>query len=314
MTNYWIFNSAYADTKFRKNSGGLRQHAKIEIESKKRGLMIQRNTNFLLMGSSDGTNEYSFSHYGKVMSVSDGVELPFSDKDLEVNEERRRKNLSPLSKSFKYTVSVNPQGELVTNNRLGDLAYSLQAVGLYAKPFRHFQKQYRTIEEFDYETVVAGHLYIARTAFGKIANALPRANRMEFTILSMEKFGSEDLIGIDYLQALDFLFDYVERKILNPGTFVIETDALLEKVFENKNVPYQRIGFLDSDEAVPDSIREQANIFRELFDQGGSKDLLAEIKDGVFENANIEKRFSSVFNKSRWPVYLGPQYGLAKQN
>jgi hypothetical protein len=306
MPSNWIFNANYADAQLSQLRDEFPFETQIEIKSKRRNLNIRGNDPFLLMNDGGENHNFSFSHYGTVIDIGKGVELPYSKLEQIENEIRKSNNQTPLQRTYSYKVIGATKGELVSNNRISDLSFSLTAIDLYTKPYRHFQKQLRSVESEDYETIVKGYVYVARTAFGKIANAMPPANRMEFTLLSMEKFQNEYLKEIDYMKALEFLFDYIDRKIIEPGRYLVNSDLLLQKVFKNTAVPFERIGFLESEEKEPDSIHEQAKLFKDLFGQGKGADLLADIKEEIYNNGDIEKRFTKIFNKSKWPVDVAP--------
>jgi hypothetical protein len=114
---------------------------------------------------------------------------------------------------FKYEVKT----VLNRNNRLSELEYSLPVVDNYNKPETHFQSQYRALPQNDYETIVNGWIYATRTVFGKLINALPRPNKLEFMIQAMDHFSAIDFRNTSLLEGLDFLYQYIDRRILSRG-------------------------------------------------------------------------------------------------
>ncbi len=132
-------------------------------------------------------------------------------------EENNKASKPPLKEKYEHPFELEIIKQLSENNTLNDLEYSLQSVYSYHKPIVHFQQQFRALNKNDFETIVNGWVYSARTVFGKLANAMPRQNKLELMLQAMDKFNTVDFAKISLLEGLNFLYDYIDRRILSRG-------------------------------------------------------------------------------------------------
>ena len=192
---------------------------------------------------------------------------------------------------------------LQKNNKLSELEYSLPIVDNYHHPEVHFQAQYRSLPEKDFETIVHGWVYATRTVFGKLVNALPRQNKLEFMIHAMDHFSTIDFSNISLIDGLDFLYQYIERRILSRGRLLVATDGIIKKELSDI-LPTEEVGFAGPENEYVHNISNQAQIFRSLFALEKEKSLKTTVKETVENNKELEARFQNLFSRRSWPVNL----------
>ncbi len=201
---------------------------------------------------------------------------------------------------FEYKI----ESRLEKNNLLSELEYSLPFVDNHNKPAVHFFQQYRNIPSTEFETIVNGWVYATRTVFGKLVNALPRQNRLEFALHAMDRFQTIDLSSINILIGLNFLFEYIEKRVLSRGRILIATDKLLHSHFKDQ-IPPNEVAFIDPDTEVKLNISAQAALFQKLFELEGQHTIETFLEKTVRENPEIEARFQKIFKRRSWPIDLG---------
>ena len=189
------------------------------------------------------------------------------------------------------------------NHSLDRLSFSLVSIDNYNKPISHFQQQIRNIDFEDYETIKAGWVFLARTAFAKIANALPKRNRFEFWLRMDKEYKIQQDKPLDYVKLFELLYDYIDARIFSRGRLLIASDDMLRANWpELSENALTEIGF--SDEAGNrDSIRVQADRFRTLFEEG-KPELLKQLNDEVMRNVASETRFINLFKNKPLPLIL----------
>lgn len=302
MEKIWVFNGAYSDTRI--SEGKTPRRVEVDIETTRANIGVMPSNQCLIADKTPHTSrDFNFNYFGSVTEISSPVSVPFSDKEKTENSERAKTGQAPHPQKFRYTIYVDANGELQTRNKLSDLSFSLLSVDRYEHPYRQFAKQVRTLEEEDYSTIVKGLIYVARTAFGKLVNALPLQNRLEFRLLVIQHFNSDTLTDIDYVEALDFLYNYIDQRILSQGRLLIETDRLIQETFPDDKALQRQVGFRLSEDIPADSIRIQADRFRALF-EADSQNLIHQIKESVQQNKKIESRFQKLFSRRPLPIIV----------
>ena len=288
--NYWIINKTQTqNNNFQDNQPNYNNFFSVMVETVKNKLPIGKKDSCIFFDM----QEAKFQSYGEIINISKPTKIP---------HEQKTENIKP---KYTYTISGEIKNKLTETNSIHDLSYSLLRINSYNKPQNHFKHQLTTVEKYDYETIVDGLIFISRTAFGKIANSLPRPYKFEFFQLAMQEFKTNQLKEIEYIKLLDFLYKYIEDRILSKGRLLIETDDLLRNKLADI-VPYSKIGFYSekNGEIIHDNIHEQAKIFRELFDIDVNNKIIKEIKKSIQENKEIEKRFNQKFKRKPFPLYL----------
>lgn len=209
----------------------------------------------------------------------------------------------PPRDTYRHNFQIDVNQKLFNNNLLSELEYSLKDVYRYNNPIVHFQTQYRELDDNDYETIIKGLVYTARTAFGKLVNSIPRQNKLEFMIRAMNEFSTIDFVKIPLQNGLDFLYDYIERRILKKGLLLVEIDRLLNNKFKDI-LPPNEVGFIDPETERHNTISVQAKYFEQLFRLDKEHNFKDFIKKKISENAELEIRFNKIFEKETWPIDL----------
>ncbi|WEK20468.1 MAG: hypothetical protein P0Y49_04865 [Candidatus Pedobacter colombiensis] len=217
---------------------------------------------------------------------------------------KSRKNGNPPPKPsynhyFKYVV----EDQLRENNSVNDLEYSLESVDNFGNPATHFQRQYRKIPNDDYETIINGWIYATRTVFGKLINSIPRQNKLEFMLQSMDRFSTIDFKEVPILDGLDFLYEFIETRIISRGKLLVATSKLIKSKL-NDLVDETEIGFINPETEVSNRLLPQAEIFEQLLELEKKVSLKAYLKESVAKNKKLEERFEKKFARKTWPIDL----------
>jgi hypothetical protein len=296
--NHLVFNATYLTVN--NVSTNNRFQGAVEIKSELDSLPIDIGDQYHFLDQRKKT--YLFSHTGIIEKVSDPTILPYTESEKKKNEENAAKKLPPVKQTYLHRIGLAETKALTENNVLGDLAYSLRLVFRYIKPYKHFESQYRKLPKEDFETIEKGMLYVARTGFGKLINAIPRENRLEFTLLAMKEWNTIDFRKVPYLEGLDFLQAYISQNFLQKGRILVGIKQLLsERLSQVEGLQVQQVGFTDSD-GKEDNVYTQATYFEELFKQDDNFDLIAKIKAGAVSNDETESRFQKLFKSITWPI------------
>jgi hypothetical protein len=204
---------------------------------------------------------------------------------------------------YQHNFQIDILKDLKTNNLLSDLEYSIKAVYRFNKPIVHFQQQYRDLTRKDYETIVKGWVYTTRTTFGKLVNAIPRQNKLEFMLQAMDYFSTVDFKNVPLYDGVDFLYKYISKRILSRGKLIVETNNLIKEQLSDI-VPYNEIGFFNPENSKSDNLSTQADLFEKLFALESKSDIRKLIKKSVSEDSQLEHRFLQIFKSETWPIDL----------
>ena len=231
-------------------------------------------------------------------------DLCFISEGLITKVKPIRKALSTDSNNYFYhNYSLEIKNELKNNNLLSDLEYSIKSVYRHRNPIVHFQQQYRDLPQQDYETIVKGWVYTTRTTFGKLINSLPRQNKLEFMLQAMDKFSTVDFKDISLQSGLEFLYNYIDKRILSRGKVIVETNKL---IIENLAdiLPHTEIGFINPESKTNNNLSVQAALFEKLFALENNSNILQFINGAKSEDTNLEHRFLQIFKSETWPIDL----------
>ncbi len=299
-----VFNEHYA--KMEPLRGASSSAVKISVISQERKIKIQEGSPFLINKSIPETSDVLFLSHGILSEVRQPRLASFEDLQTWPNIDKAKEVARDLSRSsvarrvyYIHDFIGNHVSQLKNqNNTLDQLAFSLLSVEEYEHPQVHFQAQMRLLPQEDYETVLNGWVYLSRTAFGKLANALPLANRLEFRIRMLKEFKTEILPNLDYVALFGMLYDYIDTRILSRGRLLIETADMLKEVFSDLGPEeIAAIGFASPERpSQGDSIEVQANLFRELF-ADGKLAVLQQLNEEVIANRSSEDRFNKLFHR-----------------
>lgn len=239
-------------------------------------------------------NDLSFVSEGKITKINhiDKFAIPIN-----------RKGVSLLKDKYSHNFQIEIFKDLKTNNLLSDLEYSIKAVYRFNKPIIHFQKQYRDLPQHDYDTIVQGWIYTTRTIFGKLVNSIPRQNKLEFMLQSMDHFSTVDFKNVSLVDAIDFLYKYIDKRILSRGRLIVETKKLIKEKLSDV-LPYAEVGFFNPENAKTDNLSNQADLFEKLFALEKESDIMRNIRERISEDSHLEQRFFQIFKSETWPIDL----------
>jgi hypothetical protein len=310
ITGAAVFNQDYARVK--PLTGMNMGKVKVSVLSTRTRRILNTTGIPILIDGLFGKNDVLFLEHGILDEVLSPRLAKFEDLTDWPNVEKAKEVARELNKASEsnrvYYVHEFIGSHLVKlkgpNNSLDQLAFSLLAVEDYYHPAVHFQEQIRTLTKEDYDTVLNGWVYLARTAFGKLANALPLANRLEFRIILLKEFKAEVIQHPDYVKLFGMLYDYIDRRIFSKGRMLIQTAEMMHEVLDDLDKEQiADIGFIAPGQSHGDSIVVQADLFRSLFDEGKPA-LLRELNSEVTKNRATEDRFTHIFSRRELPLIL----------
>ena len=210
----------------------------------------------------------------------------------------------PLPKNeYHHYFDISILKALKLTNLLSDLEYSLKFVDRFNKPIVHFQQQVRELNEKDFETIINGYIYTARTAFGKLINSIPRENKLEFMLQAMNRFDTIDFRKVPLEDGLSFLQQYIGLRILNRGRLLVETNNLIKQNLGDLVKP-DEIGFRHPDTGKENLLSEQASVFVKIFELEKKSDFKTAVNKAIGENSELEIRFKKMFERETWPIDL----------
>lgn len=293
-------NTQYVKLKPLTNATHLHQgfEGRFTIHSSIDALDIRRNDKVLV--GEPINDDLRFISEATITKVSGITTVKPSSKVL---EEKEKAGLPAPKDEYDHHFEFKVDSLLQKNNLLSDLEYSLKSVYIYSKPIRHFQHQYRAVIREDYDTIVNGWVYTARTIFGKIVNAIPRQNKLEFMLHAMDYFSTVDFSEVPLTEGLDFLNSYIKDRILSRGRLLVETNKLVKNNL-SEIVPLNEIGFINPQTQKSNTLKPQAEIFEKIFDLETQINLVQFIRKSISENSELESRFIKIFKNQTWPIDL----------
>lgn len=253
-------------------------------------------------------DKYLMGNKGKVLNViSRGS--PLTEYEAKLSQERIKAG-KPALKYFNHTITFKDASPFTKNKYLDDYTYSLLKIyKRYLHPVRHFSRQVTKLEKSDHDTLVKEKVYYERTVFGKLINALPYQNRLEFMLFSLKMFNQPDLRGIPISSATPFLKDFVGSGIITIGEFLVESKKILNNltdVFkEGIDVGFIEEGSIGNnkskiDKKEIDYLLPQAQIFEQLFEIDEFATIVSS-QELISKNVDV-KRFNKLFGKRAWPI------------
>ncbi|MGI4751266.1 MAG: hypothetical protein ACRYFB_11580 [Janthinobacterium lividum] len=210
----WAINTHYVELPELQRQPNLPNNSKgiFSIESELSILDFKKNSPLVFIKKNE--NGFIFINIGTVTSEVSIVALKRREESVSIVI---AKNKAVPKDKFRHTYNYLINKTLEVNNSLNDLKYSLKAVDNFGKHQKYFEQQFRQLIDTDFKTITNGYIYTARTVFGKLVNSIPRQNKLEFMLNAMEKFKTIDFTKIPLLEGIDFLINYLNRRILSWG-------------------------------------------------------------------------------------------------
>jgi hypothetical protein len=110
----------------------------------------------------------------------------------------------PQKAKYQYRIISDSFEPYRKYNELDDYAYSLQRIFRYQNPERQFRRTFTALETEDIVTLEKEWIFISRTILGRLINALPRLNKLEFVSQAILEFNTDDLRKVSYTNGLRF--------------------------------------------------------------------------------------------------------------
>lgn len=302
--------------------GKVPERPYIVIENNDSALSVLEGDQYILLDKEDN-KEYVFRNFGHIAEIDEPKVIPPTAYELRENEMRKSTDLPPLTR-YMHVLEVEVEKRLTDNNELDDYAYSLLAVDNYLKPEAHFRHRLTRLRGFDYQTITQGLIYVSRTAFGRLVNAMPVENKYDFLLYAIDRFGKLEFKNIDYIEAVDLLQQYIEQNILSQGRYLVESERILREELKESGVPMNVVGFgkMEEDDEgairsaparrtygnrneikdMPDLLTPQARHFHSLFYYENEKNVMRRLRESVALFQQGEDRFRDVFAKQNWPI------------
>jgi len=261
-------------------------------------LLIKENDEIII--ASPFQKDLIFISEGIIAKVNSINPIPPTQ---ELITKRKLDGLPPPKETFSHNFKIKITKELETNNLLSDLEYSIKSVYRFNNPIVHFQQQFRSLSKQDYDTIVHGWVYAARTTFGKLINAIPRQNKLEFMLQAMDHFSTVDFRDIALDEGVVFLYNYIDRRILSRGRLLVATNKLIKDHLSDI-IPSEEIGFFNPKTKQTNNLNLQASAFEDLFQLENKSNIIKFIKKSISEDSQLEQRFLQIFKNETWPIDL----------
>lgn len=194
-------------------------------------------------------------------------------------------------------------------NFLKNYNYSIKRITNFESPAVNFKAQLGSLHKAEYEGIINGEYFYARTAFGKYVNALPQEHQLAFIKYFME-IAPEIYFNTtkNFDRALEVLENYIENRITIPAIFMNESFKILtDYVLETE---LNEIGLSKEGETI-DYLKPQIDIIESYLKEVRNKEEKVEINQD-FRNSEIQFLYKKHFAKSDWPINLDYETGFIK--
>ena len=211
------------------------------------------------------------------------------------------------AEAIEYVLGVSGVHEFDDGPRdLVDFAFSLVKVYRYEEPWRHFNRSYVSIDTFDFETILKGWVFYARTAFGTFANALPTEKLFEYLQLAAEEQPARVVRGGDMASAWRLLREFIQDEYVAPAAIFRESASILrELAVEVEDAALTEQFGVSGENQRTDTIvaqSERFDSFVESLDEDSDVPLLQQFDRAMDEDHHTEDRFEKRFAEIQWPL------------
>lgn len=298
--SHWVFNTHYTSTPG-PSSLQFAEKEPLTIRSSTLQTKVSVYDKYIIIKPRFENEDYLFTQYGTIARVDPPIKI-------ESLQNTFLKETTPEPPEYLHNFILKPEGEIAGSPELENYSYSLLSVYRYLNPKVHFQQQVRKIQIEDYETITKEEIYIARTAFGNLINCLPKESKYDFVLYAIERFGTVEFKGINFIEAYGFLWEYINENILSQGKLLTETYETLRNLKET-GIPVDRVGFTDGKDRdfllsniTDDSISTQALYFNDLFEEMNNNNFSLQALRKIAKENIEENRFENIFKDKSWPV------------
>lgn len=205
-----------------------------------------------------------------------------------------------------FIVHVSLSETFEDSRHLEDYTFSLLKVRRFDRPWRHFTWSYVSLDVFDFETLVRGSIFWARTAFGTFANALPNVKLFEYLQLAAEEQPTRVIKGGDMASAWRLLKDFIEDEYVAPADLFRESAESLLGLGQTLELPTFAEQFGVSDDGrSPDTLVAQSqrfDAFIESLQDASDGPVLRQFDGRLDHDGQSEARFEKRFAEVQWPL------------
>ncbi len=284
MKKYWLIQCTQQDFP----SG-------VKIYAPKNNLPIMPGDSFIAVCNHDQSQQ-KLSGYGTVEGI-----LSMGEKNFSGSASGKIPGLNNSLYIFQLETSIK---RLSTTLNLEDYRYSLLLFAKKSVPFSHKNRAYTKLSNHDFRIITQGKIFLARTAFGKLLNALPCESKYDFIACVVKTFDTTDLRSISYKTALNFLFDFIDQRMKCSGEAIVASGKALTRLLINQNIPPSHIGIFDERELKERLILKQSAHIEHFLEQDSTLDLRTNVLGMIEENLDNETCFEKTFRNYNWPINL----------
>lgn len=241
-----------------------------------------------------------FNSYGRVAeAIRERNQNQFYERTGENEGEEEGEYYSIVARLAEIIVIENPL-------TLDDLAYSLEKVYRYDRPYRHFSRQYVALSLEDFETITNGLIYWSRTTFGVFINAL-RSEQLERFVKYLAEYYTDILLSPpDYDKAWQALRIFIEREYIAAADLLKEihhqTNSLNAEL--DLNLYYNELGLSSDEDSKANLLYEQEQLLSDFTSSLilEKENILQEISTTI-KISDSENRFQKIFRRTPWPLH-----------
>jgi hypothetical protein len=305
--DYWVINRFNNSFRILNYDDYLENSKELSfaIFDNSENLKINLDDNIILL---DGRsrNKLFFRNLSKVIKIDKSIKIDdeagFQNFQSYLNLNNYRISYYP-EKSFVHLFTIKIEEEYKDSKPLEDFNYTLICVRDFNKPYSSFTS-IKKIQEIDYLSIRYNKIFLSRTCFGHIVNALPLETRFDIVISLLSHFNTDEPYGIDFNEALKFVKTYIDQKILSVGSYLMETANIVSESFANQGFE-NKIGFIENPKNFNgDKIKVQAAYFSVLQKISMEYSFWDKVLGQIQESTLLEEEYNMTFKKERWPINL----------
>ncbi len=223
------------------------------------------------------SGDLSFTYYG----IIDSLEFEKIDEKLYIN------------KVFLKIYEIYEEDNLLEN-----YTYSIKRITNFERPEVNFKVQLGTLQKVEFDGIINGEFFYARTAFGKYVNALPGDHQLAFVKYFIE-IAPEIYFSTtkNFDKALEVLENYIQDRITIPARFLNQGFKILSNYVNDSEL--NDIGVSTPDKPI-DRLKPQIDIIEKHLDEVRNKEERVE-NSRDFRNSEVQDLYKKRFSKTDWP-------------
>lgn len=218
-------------------------------------------------------------------------------------------------REFVIAASFVDATELDPSRLLSDFTYSLKKVYRYLEPTIHFRQRVIKLLGEDFNSIVRGEIFWARSAFGNFVNCLPADRLLAFIQLVSQNVPDLLLETPIFARLWPMLRDWIRDEYVDAYFYAFGI-AELATDLRDTGVDFRdlRIGIHETSMSaslwqMEKNLSEFYSSVFGAFDEGsiqkvetGSTGLWEDLDQRIAENIQVETQFQSRFSRIPWPI------------